>query len=177
MRTSTLKSIAALALTGAGSALVLGFRTAEAPIDGASTDVTASGTGTTSGATGTAGATGSTSDGGASTGSGSGSSGGGTTSTATYADGTWTGNAVQEPWGDFQVAVTVASGEIVDVTVVESPNDRRSTRINSQAVPILTQSVVSSQGETIDMVTGATWTSDSYASSLQSALDEAAKAA
>jgi uncharacterized protein with FMN-binding domain len=186
MRTSTLKSIAALALTGAGSALVLGFRTVDAPTDGASSDVAASGTGATSG-TGTAsggsgsgatGGTGSTSGGGTSTGSGSGSgSGGGTTSTATYADGTWTGSAIQEPWGGFQVAVTVASGEIVKVTVVESPSDRRSARINSQAVPILTQSVVASQGESIDMVTGATWTSDSYATSLQSALDAAAKAA
>jgi uncharacterized protein with FMN-binding domain len=42
---------------------------------------------------------------------------------------------------------------------------------------MLTQSTLASQGTSVDMVSGATWTSDSYATSLQAALDKAAKAA
>jgi uncharacterized protein with FMN-binding domain len=164
MRTSTVKSIAALALTGAGSALVLGFQTTDVAITGA--------TDANTGASVAAPAAGSAS-----------SSKSATTTnqdgaaTASYADGTWTGQAVEEPWGPFEVQVVVANGSIVDVTVVKSPTDRHSSRINTQAVPILTEATVASQSATVDVVSGATWTSESYAASLQSALDEAAAAA
>jgi uncharacterized protein with FMN-binding domain len=165
MRTSTIKSIAALALTGAGSALVLGFRTS----DGAAiTPATRTGSGTAGNAT--------------TTGSGSGSgptstAGGGSTTTASYHDGTWTGSAISEPWGPFQVQVVISGGKITNVSVVESPSDRHSSRINNQAVPMLTQATLADQGSSVDMVSGATWTSDSYANSLQSALDQAAQGA
>jgi uncharacterized protein with FMN-binding domain len=43
-------------------------------------------------------------------------------------------------------------------------------------VPLLTQSVLASHGTSVDMVSGATWTSQSYTESLQSALDAAAQA-
>ena len=172
MRTSTIKSIAALALTGAGSALVLGFRTGG---DGAAITTNGSsasdGSGSTSGSTTTNGSsTGSSS-------SGSGGSGFGSASAAPYADGTYKGTEVSEPWGPFQVQVTISNGTITNVSVVESPRDRHSSNINSQAVPMLTQSTLASQGTSVDMVSGATWTSDSYATSLQAALDKAAKAA
>ena len=164
MRTSTIKSIAALALTGAGSALVLGFRTS----DGAAiTTATQAGSGTAGNAATTTDSTsGSTS-----------TADGGSTTTVSYHDGTWTGNAISEPWGPFQVQVVISAGKITSVSVVESPSDRHSSRINNQAVPMLTQSTLADQGSSVDMVSGATWTSDSYATSLQSALDQAAQAA
>src|SRR5690349_13279250 len=166
MRISTIKSIAALALTGAGSALVLGFKTtggdATLPVAGnGSVTSSGSGSGTTSGS-GT----------GAGSGSGSGSSSGSTASNGAYKNGTWTGNAVREPWGPFQVQVVVSGGKITSVTVVESPNDGHSSRINRQAVPLLTEATLAAQNGSVNMVSGATWTSDSYATSLQSALDE-----
>jgi uncharacterized protein with FMN-binding domain len=170
MRTSTIKSIAALALTGAGSALVLGFRTSG---DGA--PATTNGSSASDGS----GSAGSTTTNGSSTGSSSSGSGSGpgSASAAPYADGTYKGTEVSEPWGPFQVQVTISNGSITKVSVVESPSDRRSSNINSQAVPMLTQATLASQGTSVDMVSGATWTSDSYATSLQSALDQAAKAA
>jgi uncharacterized protein with FMN-binding domain len=91
-----------------------------------------------------------------------------------YADGTYTGDAEQEPWGTFQVEVTISSGQITDVSVVSEPNDGHSDRINSIAVPMLTQSVLAAQSTNIDFVSGATWTSESYLTSLQAALDQAA---
>jgi len=82
---------------------------------------------------------------------------------------------VSEPWGPFQVQVVVSGGKITNVSVVESPGDRHSSRINNVAVPLLTQSTLATQADNADMVSGATWTSDSYATSLQSALDRAAR--
>lgn len=165
MRRSTIKSIAAVALTGAGSALVLAFRTTGGD---ATLPVSANGS--------TAGSTASSTSGSGST-SGSSGSSGSTGSAARYADGTWTGSEVSEPWGPFQVQVVISGGTITKVSVVESPGDRHSSRINNVAVPLLTESTLSKQAATADMVSGATWTSDSYASSLQSALDAAAQAA
>jgi len=176
MRVSTIKSIVALALTGAGSALVLGFRTTGGDVilpvadnggSGGSTTSSSSGLGSTSGS----GSTGSGS------GSGSGSSAGQSGSTAKYADGTWTGTEVSEPWGPFEVQVVVSGGKITSVNVVESPGDRHSSRINNVAVPLLNESTLAKQSANVDMVSGATWTSDSYATSLQAALDKAAQAA
>jgi uncharacterized protein with FMN-binding domain len=164
MRTSTIKSIAALVLTGAGSALVVGFKTtSEATIPGTAAQAGIAGG---SAATPSQGATAT-----------DGSSTDGSTASGTYADGTWKGAPVSEPWGPFQVEVVVSGGIITDVKLVESPSDRHSSSINNRAVPVLTQSVLASQGTTGDTVSGATWTSHSYASSLQSALAAAARAA
>lgn len=174
MRTSTIKSIAALALTGAGSALVVGFQTTDVAVNGATTlssggSAATPGTGSGSGASTTTTTTGSAGP------TAPPSAGNGTT--GRYADGTWTGQAVDEPWGPFQVQVVVSHGSIVNVAVVESPTDRHSSGINRQAVPILTEATVAAQAPTVDVVSGATWTSESYAASLQSALDAAAAAA
>jgi uncharacterized protein with FMN-binding domain len=49
----------------------------------------------------------------------------------------------------------------------------RDQEINSVALPILGQEVVQKQSASIDMVSGATVTSDGYLSSLQSAIDQA----
>ena len=181
MRVSTIKSIAALVLTGSGSALVLGFRTsggdATLPVAGSSS-TGGSNASTTSGSTSSSGSSsGSGSTAGSSSSSGSNGSNGSNGSTAKYADGTWTGTEVSEPWGPFQVQVVISGGTIRTVSVVESPSDRHSSRINNVAVPLLTESTLSTQSAAVDMVSGATWTSDSYDQSLQSALDKAAQAA
>jgi len=174
MRVSTIKSIAALVLTGSGSALVLGFRTS-----GGDATLPVAGNGSTGGSNAST-SSGSTSNSGSGSTSGSTSSSGSNGSngsTARYADGTWTGTEVSEPWGPFQVQVVISAGTIRKVSVVESPSDRHSSRINNVAVPLLTESTLSTQSAAVDMVSGATWTSDSYDQSLQSALDKAAQAA
>jgi len=45
--------------------------------------------------------------------------------------------------------------------------------ISSQVEPILQQEVLQAQSAQIDLVSGATYTSEGYAQSLQSALDKA----
>jgi uncharacterized protein with FMN-binding domain len=72
-----------------------------------------------------------------------------------------------------QVQVTVSAGKLVDVTALQLPNDRsRSVQISRYAAPILRREVLAAQGTQIDSVSGASYTSDAYAQSLQAALDQ-----
>ena len=104
------------------------------------------------------------------TGTGSGTtSGTGTAQTATV-----TGSSTDTRWGPVQVQIAVANGEITDVTVVEYPTGNGKDRqINARALPVLVQETLDAQSADIDMVSGATVTSEGYNGSLQSALDEA----
>jgi uncharacterized protein with FMN-binding domain len=72
------------------------------------------------------------------------------------------------------VALSVADGKVTDVQVVEYPSENpRDADINSYALPILVKETISAQSADIDMVSGATVTSEGYLQSLQSALDQA----
>ena len=87
---------------------------------------------------------------------------------------TVTGDSADTRWGPVQVRVTVQSRRITAVTVVDYPtNNRRDQEINARALPVLVQETLSAQSAAIDMVSGATVTSDGYVRSLQSALDQA----
>jgi uncharacterized protein with FMN-binding domain len=128
-----------------------GNASAEAPVTSSGT----SSTGTSSGGSGTS--TGGTSSGAASA---------GTT--------TVTGSAAQTRWGPVQVRLTVSGGKVTAVDVVEYPDGNgRDQEINAQALPILVEETLSAQSAKIDMVSGATYTSEGYLTSLQSALDQA----
>jgi uncharacterized protein with FMN-binding domain len=60
------------------------------------------------------------------------------------------------------------------VQVLQVPQESsHDIRINSQAVPILNQEAVQAQSAKIDTVSGATYTSEGYTQSLQSAIDAA----
>ncbi len=86
---------------------------------------------------------------------------------------TVTGDAVDTRWGPVQVQLTVVSGKITSVAVVQYPNGNgRDQEINATALPVLVQETISAQSAKIDMVSGATVTSDGYLGSLQSALDK-----
>jgi uncharacterized protein with FMN-binding domain len=94
--------------------------------------------------------------------------------TGAAASGTFTGDTAETRWGPVQVAVTVQAGTITDVQVPVYPQGNpKDDEINSYALPILIQSTLDAQGSDIDMISGATVTSDGYEQSLQSALDQA----
>jgi uncharacterized protein with FMN-binding domain len=94
--------------------------------------------------------------------------------TASASPVTVTGSSADTRWGPVQVEVTVADGTITDVTVVEYPTENGKDRqINARALPVLVQETLDAQSADIDMVSGATVTSEGYLESLQSALDEA----
>jgi uncharacterized protein with FMN-binding domain len=87
---------------------------------------------------------------------------------------TVTGDVAQTQWGPVQVKLTLQAGKITDVSVVQYPNgNHRDVEINDYALPVLIDETVQAQSAQIDMVSGATVTSDGYIRSLQSALDQA----
>lgn len=99
--------------------------------------------------------------------SNSGSSGGGAT-------GTYTGAVEQTPYGPVQVAVTLSHGKLTNVQAVQTPStDSRSRAIADYAVATLTREALGVQSAHIQAVSGASYTSEGYMQSLQSALDKA----
>jgi uncharacterized protein with FMN-binding domain len=93
---------------------------------------------------------------------------------ATLTDGTFTGSTSNTQFGPVQVQVTVANGKITDVKALRLTNyGGRSIQISNYAAPILRSEVLKAQSAKVSSVSGATYTSNGYLSSLQSALDKA----
>ncbi len=72
----------------------------------------------------------------------------------------------------MQVQATIQSGKIANVQFLEFPSDRRtSVEINNVAVPYLEQEAVQAQSANVDVISGATLTSEAFMMSLQNALE------
>jgi uncharacterized protein with FMN-binding domain len=96
-----------------------------------------------------------------------------TAAPATTASKTFTGPAIPYYFGTAQVQVTMVNGKITAVTALQLPNEGRSAWISQQVEPILRSEVLATQSAQIDLISGATYTSQAYAQSLQGALDQA----
>jgi uncharacterized protein with FMN-binding domain len=84
------------------------------------------------------------------------------------------GDAIDTRYGVVQVQVTLTGNHIDNVSFLQlTAFDGRSQEINSAAAPILLQETLSAQSAQIDNVSGASYTTDGYVQSLQSALDKA----
>lgn len=89
-------------------------------------------------------------------------------------DGTFDGAVINTRYGAQQVQVVVSGGKLTDVVVLKTQTgDRKSLQISSRANPILREEALTAQSAKIANVSGATYTSQSYMQSLQSALDAA----
>jgi uncharacterized protein with FMN-binding domain len=88
--------------------------------------------------------------------------------------GTFTGAAESNPFGEVQVQAVLSGGKLTNVVVLQVP-DRSGyeDQIVQDAIPELKSEALSAQSANIDVVSGATYTSQGYAESLQSALDQA----
>jgi uncharacterized protein with FMN-binding domain len=87
---------------------------------------------------------------------------------------TVTGDAIDTRYGPVQVKITVTNGKLTAVQAVDYPQqERRDQEINAYAIPALDKEALAAGSAKIDNVSGATYTSDGYANSLQSALDKA----
>jgi uncharacterized protein with FMN-binding domain len=87
--------------------------------------------------------------------------------------GTVTGDATQTQYGTVQVRLTVSDGKITKAEAVQAPKGGVSDQKTALAVPKLNLEAVTTGSADIDAVSGATYTSDGYKESLQSALDQA----
>jgi uncharacterized protein with FMN-binding domain len=135
------RAIAAIASTVAGLVLLLGFKTGSPP------------------AASTPAAPGTPAGPGAAPAPGSGAH-------------TVTGLAVPNPFGSVQVRVTADGRHILNVSAVQLPGHTSySAFLSASAGPLLRREALAAQSARIDVVSGATYTSDGYAQSLQSALD------
>jgi uncharacterized protein with FMN-binding domain len=87
------------------------------------------------------------------------------------------GDVVQTEYGPVQIEISLQSGRITRARAVARPSgDGQTDAINSAAIPELNQETLAAQGARIDTVSGATFTSEGYRQSLQSALDAAHRA-
>jgi len=92
----------------------------------------------------------------------------------TGANGTFTGSDFPNRFGDVQVKVIISNGHITDVQPIQMPQDRaQSAYISQVAGPMLHDEVIQAQSAQIDIISGATYTSQSYAQSVESALQKA----
>jgi uncharacterized protein with FMN-binding domain len=97
-----------------------------------------------------------------------------TTSTSAYKDGSYTGSVADAFYGKLQVKITVSGGLITNVTYPQYPNaPGHTTEVNNVALPVLTQEAIKIQGANVDIVSGATQTSEAFQQSLASALAQA----
>jgi uncharacterized protein with FMN-binding domain len=97
-----------------------------------------------------------------------------TTATTAAARETVAGSVIRTKFGDVQVQATVQGGHLLDVVALQLPFDRqKSQNISDRAAPMLRAEALAAQSARIDTISGATYTSNAYAQSLQAALDAA----
>ncbi len=170
------RSKTAAALASAGILLVgwnvgtANGKTVSSTTAAGTTTSTTSGT-TSSGTTGSGTTSGTTSSGTTSGTTSSGTTSSGTTSGAT---GTYTGTTKSDRWGTITVTVTLVNGKITDITYKTTVGDNRSAQIEARSIPVLKAAVLAANSTDVSTVSGATYTTKKYLSSLQSALDQAA---
>lgn len=93
---------------------------------------------------------------------------------ASYKDGTFNGTTQNAYWGNVQVAAVISGGKLTNVKVLQYPNSHStSVYINQQALPYLKQEAVQAQTANIQIISGATFTSQAYIQSLTDALSAA----
>jgi predicted ferric reductase/uncharacterized protein with FMN-binding domain len=88
-------------------------------------------------------------------------------------NGQYAGSIVTEQYGAVQATIVTTNGKISNVLITAPQDNPRSANINAQAVPILKSETLQAQSAAINSVSGATFTSNAYIQSLQSALAKA----
>ena len=98
-----------------------------------------------------------------------------TTPASTLPSGDFTGDKVQTRWGPVQVQITVKDGVITAANALAFPNgDRRSLSISQQAIPYLIEQTLGVvKSSEVMGVSGASYTSNGWRTSLQSAIKKA----
>ena len=87
----------------------------------------------------------------------------------TAINGTFTGPSVNVNYGNVQVKITVVNGRITDAVAVKAPTGKND-RYTNMAVPVLKQQTLKAQSANIQGVSGASYTSYGWFTSLQGAI-------
>lgn len=76
-------------------------------------------------------------------------------------------------FGPVAATVVIKGKKLAKVSISAPEDNARSAFINQQVIPILQQETLQTQSANIDLISGATLTSEAYAESLQAALSRA----
>jgi len=91
-----------------------------------------------------------------------------------YKNGVYTGSIEDVYYGNVQVRATISGGKLTAVDFLDHPSDRAtSVRLNNQAMPLLRSEAITAQSAEVDVISGATLTSEGFARSLKNALAQA----
>lgn len=91
-----------------------------------------------------------------------------------YKDGTYTGPVTDAYYGNLQVAAVIKAGKLADVQFLELPaGSGHTAEVSSMSAPILKQEALAAQSANVDIVSGATQTSEAFQKSLAAALAQA----
>ena len=95
-------------------------------------------------------------------------------SSAAYTDGTYTGPSANAYYGNIQLVVVIQGGRIAGFRLLDYPSHTGTSQaINQQALPTLAQEVLTAQSDQVDVVSGATLSSEAFLRSLSGALRQA----
>lgn len=91
-----------------------------------------------------------------------------------YKNGTFTGKVADAYFGNLQVAAVISGGKLSDVKFLQYPNDQpQSLEISERSMPKLKSEAISSQSAKVDIISGATQTSEAFNETLADALLQA----
>ena len=92
----------------------------------------------------------------------------------TFTDGNYNGDTVDSFYGPVQVKALIAGGKLTDIQLLQYPNKAgHTTEVSTSSLPILKTEAITAQSANVDVVSGATQTSQAFMKSLQSALAQA----
>ena len=101
---------------------------------------------------------------------------GSTTTSGLYKDGSYVGDVTDAYYGNLQVKAIIQMGKITDVQFLDYPQkDNSSRRISTMAMPQLKTEAIQTQSANVNIISGATQTSEAFSQSLASALALAKK--
>lgn len=89
---------------------------------------------------------------------------------------TYKGPIVDTRYGPIEAIIKVKSKKIYKVNLAAAPDTDRSVFIDEQAAPLLRQEVMKAQSARVDLISGATFTSEAFIQSLDKAVKKAKKA-
>ncbi len=93
----------------------------------------------------------------------------------TYNDGQFVGNVADAYYGNVQIKAAIQNGKITDVQFLQYPNHGGHTmEVSQQVMPMLTSEAIQAQNANVDIISGATQTSQAFRESLGNALRQAA---
>lgn len=96
------------------------------------------------------------------------------TTSGQYKDGTYTGPVEDAFYGNLQVSATISGGKLVEVTFLQVPDAPGNTQaVNAKSSPLLKSEAIAAQSAKVDIVSGATQSSEAFQQSLGGALSQA----